>query len=184
MRYIEKYNKHNIIIMSAANSLAKKRRAPPLTPQQLQAEAASNQMNRGIGGTPVPTYSETPTSGFTLQQVIAVIDRRLSSLEKTTTELKNTTSISTPPPIQTQTPQQYTEELTEYLDEFNTRFEMLAEEIANLKTIVMNLQSYTMGVNKMLLEERSTLNNYTVGENNTFSMENIEEEATQESTDL
>ena len=182
MRYIEKYNKHIIIIMSAANSLAKKRRAPPLTPQQLQAESASNQMNRSIGGTPMPTYSETPTTGFTLQQVIAVIDRRLSSLEKTTTELKNTTSISTSPP--TQTPQQYTEELTEYLDEFNTRFEMLAEEIANLKTIVMNLQSYTMGVNKMLLEERSTLNNYTVGENNTFSMENIEEEATQESTDL
>ena len=168
--------------MSAANSLAKKRRAPPLTPQQLHAEAASNQPNRSVGGTPIPTYSETPTSGFTLQQVIAVIDRRLSSLEKTTTELKNTTSISTSPP--TQTPQQYTEELTEYLDEFNTRFEMLAEEIANLKTIVMNLQSYTMGVNKMLLEERSTLNNYTVGENNTFSMENIEEGATQESTDL
>ena len=182
MRYIEKYNKHNIIIMSAANSLAKKRRAPPLTPQQLQAESISNQTNRSVGGTPIPTYSETPTSGFTLQQVIVVIDRRLSSLEKTTSELKNSTSISTPPP--TQTPQQYTEELTEYLDEFNTRFEMLVEEIANLKTIVINLQSYTMGVNKMLLEERSTLNNYTVDENNTFSMENIEEGATQESTDL
>jgi len=43
---------------------------------------------------------------------------------------------------------------TEILDEFNARFEIMAEEIANLKNIVMNLQMYTMSVNKQLLEER------------------------------
>ena len=167
--------------MSAANSLAKKRRAPPLTPQQIQMEAAAaNQMNRG-GGTPIPAYSETPTSGFTLQQVIAVIDRRLTNLEKTTTELK----FSPPPPIPVQTQnQQPTDDFSECLDEFNGRFELLVEEIANLKTIVMNLQSYTMGVNKMLLEERSalTLNNFNG--NDTYSMDNLVNSSETYSTDL
>jgi hypothetical protein len=41
------------------------------------------------------------------------------------------------------------------LDEFNARFEIMAEEIANIKSIVLSLQSYTMNVNKMLLEERA-----------------------------
>ena len=40
------------------------------------------------------------------------------------------------------------------MDEFNARFELLADEIANMKNIVLSLQSYTMDVNKMLLEER------------------------------
>ena len=40
------------------------------------------------------------------------------------------------------------------MGEFNHRYEILATEILNLKTLILELQSYTMGVNKMLLEER------------------------------
>jgi hypothetical protein len=40
------------------------------------------------------------------------------------------------------------------LDEFNARHELLANEIGSLKNVVMSLQSYTMDVNKMLLQER------------------------------
>jgi hypothetical protein len=40
------------------------------------------------------------------------------------------------------------------LDEIDIRFNILAEEVSNLKQIIMELQSYTMSVNKMLLEER------------------------------
>jgi predicted metal-dependent hydrolase len=40
------------------------------------------------------------------------------------------------------------------LDELNERCELLAEEVINLKNIVLNLQSYTMEVNKTLMEER------------------------------
>ena len=40
------------------------------------------------------------------------------------------------------------------IDEFNTRFEMFATEIADMKDMILKLQSYTMDVNKMLLEER------------------------------
>ena len=45
-------------------------------------------------------------------------------------------------------------DLNEVLDDFNNRFMMLATEISQLKDVVMKLQSYTMDVNKMLLEER------------------------------
>jgi hypothetical protein len=41
-----------------------------------------------------------------------------------------------------------------WIDEFNHRFEVLAEEMNNIKDIVLKLQSYTMEVNKTLLEER------------------------------
>ena len=40
---------------------------------------------------------------------------------------------------------------------FDEKFEVLANEIADLKDIVLKLQSYTMEVNKMLMEERITL---------------------------
>jgi hypothetical protein len=39
-------------------------------------------------------------------------------------------------------------------DEFNSKFELLAGEVAELKDIVLKLQSYTMEVNKTLFEER------------------------------
>ena len=39
-------------------------------------------------------------------------------------------------------------------DEFDEKFEILANEIADLKDIVIKLQSYTMEVNKMLMEDR------------------------------
>jgi hypothetical protein len=36
----------------------------------------------------------------------------------------------------------------------DTRFDILAREIADLKDVVLKLQAYTMDVNKTLLEER------------------------------
>jgi hypothetical protein len=58
---------------------------------------------------------------------------------------------------------------SEILSDFNNRFEILAEEINNLKDIVLKLQSYTMDVNKTLLDERinvfSDLGNKITNEN-------------------
>jgi hypothetical protein len=39
-------------------------------------------------------------------------------------------------------------------DEFDTKFAVLAQEVADLKDIVLKLQAYTMEVNKTLYEER------------------------------
>lgn len=50
---------------------------------------------------------------------------------------------------------QTTEEIVmQQMGEFNHRYELLATEILNVKNMILELQSYTMGVNKMLLEER------------------------------
>ena len=58
------------------------------------------------------------------------------------------------------------------IDEFNHRFEVLAEEISNIKDVVLKLQSYTMEVNKTLLEER--INVFSdLGNLNNNSNENI-----------
>jgi hypothetical protein len=162
--------------MSASNSLAKKRRAPPLTPEpqsaRLGGAASQYSQQQYQSGIPTPTSSETPTSGFTLQQVIAVIDKRLLILEKTTAELKTAAGSAPPTPVQPQQQKQTLQQqpavppppkveviqapdFSDMFREYDDRFEMLATEISNLKDMLLNLQSYTMDVNKMLLEERA-----------------------------
>ena len=121
--------------MSAANSAAKKRRAPPSTepirPQTSMSVPATN-----------------PNIGLTLPQVIALIDKRLVHLE---TLSKETVTDASNGEVDVER-----EQISpEILDEFNARFEIMAEEIANLKNIVMNLQMYTMEVNKQLLERQN-----------------------------
>jgi len=123
--------------MSKANASAKNRRAfngnpPPISNNQPQPEQAQ---------------------GFTLQQVISVIDRRLLNLESFMTESKENTGrqivsdSSQQPPLMDNS-------ITDILNEFNNRFDIIAEEVGTLKDIVLKLQSYTMDVNKTLLEER------------------------------
>lgn len=125
--------------MSQANAAARKRRAggasfEPSTPQN-----TPQQLNTG----PAPV-------GLTLPQVIAVVDSRLITLETFMKETKNAPKHA---PVQTQMQtQMQTQSKTE--EELNEKFEILANEIADLKDIVLKLQSYTMEVNKTLMEER------------------------------
>jgi hypothetical protein len=125
--------------MSASNAAARKRRAPP-----------SEQI-------PVTTNvrpSATPTnSGIPLHQVISIIDTRLIKLETFMKDLSNN-NVST---ISSESVSNQNNSIgndPNLVSEFNSRFEILAEEIGNLKDIVLNLQRYTMDVNKTLLEER------------------------------
>ena len=46
------------------------------------------------------------------------------------------------------------QEIETITEEFNDRYELLASEIQNIKDIVIKLQSFTMEVNKTLMEER------------------------------
>ena len=58
------------------------------------------------------------------------------------------------------------EAMNSLADEFNSKFEILAQEVADLKDIVLKLQSYTMEVNKTLYEERiQVLSDMDVKEN-------------------
>ena len=132
--------------MSQANAAARKRRAggasfepanPTPTPQNAQQLKA---------GAP---------AGLTLPQVIAVVDARLITLETFMKETKNAPAqpktVQMQPQTQTQPQAQISDET---IDELNDKFEILANEIADLKDIVLKLQSYTMEVNKTLMEER------------------------------
>jgi hypothetical protein len=64
----------------------------------------------------------------------------------------------------------------EHISEFDHRYAILAEEISNLKHIILNLQSYTMEVNKVLMEERLSKMVLTNEETNEVTNEDANEE--------
>jgi hypothetical protein len=129
--------------MSASLAAAKKRRAP-ISAQTPSPSPYTPQQN-------VPQQQGQP-GGLTLPQVITLVDKRLTILESF---VKNSPVLNGSSDAHSAT--QIPSNITEVLDEFNARTERLAEEIENLKNIVLSLQSYTMDVNKMLLEERAQL---------------------------
>ena len=119
------------IMSNSAVASAKNRRAgiKPTTPLQPQENITPQQ-----------------PSGLTLQQVISLIDSRLVKLEKFMNERqenKTTNNIDSNESIP-----------YNMIEEFQQRFLLLAEEINLLKDTVLKLQSYTMDVNRTLLEER------------------------------
>lgn len=128
-----------------------------------RAMASARQRRAGIEpAAPQITQQQQPTppSGLTLQQVIALVDNRLIVLEqfmKTSQnsnssgiEIRDSNNINV---SDSSDPNQLTD-LNEILEEYNNRFVLLAEEIGQIKDTVMKLQTYTMDVNKMLIEER------------------------------
>ena len=115
--------------MSAANAAAIRRRV-------------SNQ-NANVPP-PVPennTKSSTNTKeqkGLTLPQVISNLDTRIKDLENNTPSLNGIDSVFSP----------------SVLDEFNSRFEILANELSDIKDTILKLQTFTMEVNKSLYDDR------------------------------
>lgn len=141
--------------MSQSLASAKKRRAPnePLrnTPQQKQSDSSSSQSSNMQNG------------GLTLPQVIQLVDRRLIVLEKFMNETQPMTKnkMETIEESNDESEPVISSQLKEFVEEFDKRYELLAEEIVNLKNIVLSLQSYTMEVNKVLYDERKPPQNPT-----------------------
>lgn len=119
--------------MSGSNAAAIRRRVTNVLNNQ-QANKAPTP------APPTPPVQARPT-GQMLQNIISTMDKRISELEASIPNA-DTSSISTDPTI------------TDIIDEFTTRFEMFATELVDMKDSIIKLQSYTMDVNKMLLEER------------------------------
>ena len=88
-------------------------------------------------------------TGLTLPQVISVIDSRLINLENFVKEQQNN-----PKSMEFQQPNLDSLPSSDFVDEVQTRFDILAREISDLKDVILKLQSFTMDVNKTLLEER------------------------------
>jgi hypothetical protein len=142
---------------------AKNRRANGGTSPPMQEQTAKNAQPSGQKGL---------QSGLTLPQVIQIVDMRLTNLEKSMGEIKisppqnvstadkNVRFVETNGNNETQPlPENLvtSEILKGTIDEFDKRYELLAEEIIILKNIILNLQSYTMDVNKLLVEERARI---------------------------
>ena len=131
---------------------AKKRRGVP-TPQPT---TTSNKSTQNIS--PAPQV-------LTIPQILDNIGKRLITLELFMNETKKNglPSVQRNINVEQETAQNISLEnatqMDEIVDEFDKRHQMLATEIASLKDIVLNLQKYTMDVNKMLLEERSHIIN-------------------------
>jgi hypothetical protein len=139
--------------MSAANAAAKKRRA----------NMGNNAFTTSTNPVPAPlgaTNSTSPTdksrSAMTLPQVIALVDTRLTKLEENASK---SSAMSIPTDVVRD------EELKPILQEYDHRFSMLATQINDLKDMLMKLQTYTMDVNKTLLEERIQFVSETTIEN-------------------
>jgi len=128
--------------MSQALASARRRRIPGSDPEPIAAPKQNSNFNPAAQSQ--SNGSAAATAGLTLPQVIALVDKRLIALEQLTKESKPALMPEMNVPSN----------LTEILDEFNARHELLANEIGSLKNVVMSLQSYTMDVNKMLLQER------------------------------
>jgi len=135
-----------------SSALARKKRSADIPPS---IPNSATQYNPSINSK--PTNPSVKTSGLTLPQVITVIDTRLITLEAFMKDSKNNVlNSSSEKQVNTASPSMdFVNSIpNEFLDEIETRFEILAKEISELKEIVLKLQSYTMEVNKTLLEER------------------------------
>lgn len=130
--------------MSKANASAKQRRAFVNTPIQ-----PSVPQNASSAST-----SQNSTQGLTLQQVISLFDRRIVNLESIVKDMDTTRKVSFEDDVVPATNDSINN-LPDIINEFNSRFEMFAQEIGDMKDALLKLQTYTMDVNKMLLEERS-----------------------------
>ena len=124
-----------------------------------QAHAAARKRRAGgasISGMPDPVAQQTSPAGagLTLPQVIALVDKRLVTLETFMRDTKTAVLAPAQTQVQAQAPSAIDDEM---LDEINTKFDLLAGEVAELKDMLVKLQSYTMEVNKKLFDERIQL---------------------------
>tara|TARA_E500000331_G_scaffold56876_1_gene50921 strand:- start:1511 stop:1960 length:450 start_codon:yes stop_codon:yes gene_type:complete len=144
--------------MSSSNAAAIRRR---VNPQQQPSTPNSDK--------PTP-QSPSNNKQMTIQQVITTMDQRLKQVE--TIMQNNGTNNNR-------------EDLSLIVDEFNNRFEMIVTEMNTIKDTVMQLQTYTMSVNKTLFDERINIlsdlgNNAIVTDNKELpsgstSLENLED---------
>jgi len=143
--------------MSNSISAAKRRRAGIIASSPM---FQSNTANAAASSVAEPTVKRP----MSLQQVIGLFDQRLLHLEDYVVKQMKNVPVLDVKPVGTREDVNMDDiaslvqnMMSEHFAEFNHRYEILAEEILNLKHIVMKLQSYTLDVNKTLIEERIQL---------------------------
>ena len=136
---------------SSALSAAKRRRGVPVNNNPSQSNAAANENN-------VPqTPANNDNRPMSIQEALQLLSTRIVKLEKNIEETPknefNNNEIETTNELNIETIIEKVAQ-SQLFEEFNARYEILASEIMTLKHIVMKLQSYTLDINKTLVEER------------------------------
>lgn len=145
-------------IMSNSLASAKRRRAN-MQPETSTPSPSPSQ--------PQP-QSQSQQSKMTIPAYLSLLESRLLQLEKRVDGSDGTTLM-----VEMDTPDgaKNTMKITDYMEDMDKRFHMLAEEITNMKDIVLSLQRYTLEVNQNLLNQMTS--------SNTMQPTVIEEEVTQ-----
>lgn len=158
----------------SATTAAKKRRANNGTNPMFKSPSSSSEMSVQQDSNSAPSSSLSEIAGtnniqrpMTLQQVITVFDNRLLTLEKSLLDNEKSdgqegATTTTTATVKSDIDREYIEKmnqdfhdsLSEQVSEFDHRYQLLAKEVVDLKHIVLKLQSYTLDVNKALIEER------------------------------
>ena len=142
--------------MSAANAASIRRRVNNQAP-----------VSSSVDTTPTANATPKPQSnqkGLTLPQYMGTLDKRIKTLEDALPNVAPVDTVFS----------------SSVLDEFNSRFEILATEMGELKDALLNLQTFTMDVNKSLHDERihilSDVGNQSIT-GSTINTETIDNEA-------
>ena len=123
--------------MSNSIAAAKRRRAGVIEQQQPPPPPMPQQ-------TAISAPGAVPASRLTLPQIITLFDLRIAKLEKSAPAVSQSSAAD----------DEKNASIAEYVEEMDHKFSLLVEEITTLKDIVLKLQSFTMEVNKMLVDER------------------------------
>ena len=139
--------------MSSSLASAKRRRAGIQSTQQPAPVAAAPRV-AAPAATPAAAAAAPPSNvRMSLPQLLNNIESRLKAVEAAKPETETETPLSfkvTDP----ETGRERKMSLSDYMTDMDNKFFMLAEEITSIKDIVVKLQSFTMEVNKTLMEER------------------------------
>lgn len=128
--------------MSTALASARRRRAGP----EAVAPAPGVRQTTPQPNFPGSTPQQNMGAGLTLPQVIALVDKRLTTLEMIA-QTQNSSQVDTDS-------SDVANQLKSVIDEYNARFDIIADELALMKDTILKLQTYTMEVNKSLMQDR------------------------------
>lgn len=136
---------------SQSNASAKRRRAGVVNTPIFKSED-----NQQSTPTPAPMDTKKPMS---LQQVITVFDQRLLHLEKIIIEQGSTSQTSEGKAEidleqLNEIQESFQTSISKCVNEFDHRYNLLANEVVELKEMLLKLQSYTLEVNKALYENK------------------------------
>ena len=135
--------------MSTALASARRRRAGPETVAPTPGVRQTVPQPSFPGSNQSQQANMAP--GLTLPQVIALVDKRLNSLEMF---MHNSNSQIYPNQSNEEETNEAMTQLKAVTDEYNARFDIIADELTLLKDTVLKLQTFTMEVNKSLMQDR------------------------------